>query len=194
MELRRIERLGTCECKSCSSRSLSSQRRKEAPDDRRMSAQPRCGVIQSEWRRERSLPRNAHTSRRHLRAVRTSLHGSRPGAQAKFGKLGRGSQHSLGQDQPCALSFACRFCGYRSSILADVVEHQQMHTNELPFSCQFCPAKFTEMKNLTQHLRSHAGEKLYKCVMCSMAFAGGQKHECYRIKKGLCRWYKSEYL
>lgn len=97
MELRRIERLGTCECKSCSSRSLSSQRRKEAPDDRRMSAQPRCGVIQSEWRRERSLPRNAHTSRRHLRAVRTSLHGSRPGAQAKFGKLGRRGE-KLGTD------------------------------------------------------------------------------------------------
>lgn len=105
-------------------------------------------------------------------------------------------QDSEGQDQPCALSFACNFCGYRSSILAHVVEHQQIHTDERPFACHLCPAKFTEKKNLTRHLRSHTGEKPYKCSICNMAFSRScsrQKHERNHVKGRMNRCYKSEY-
>ena len=55
--------------------------------------------------------------------------------------------------------FACRYCGKAFSLKQYLLEHEYMHTNELPFLCGVdgCPERFRQRGKLCLHRRTHEG-------------------------------------
>ena len=58
-----------------------------------------------------------------------------------------------------AKRFACRYCGKVFSLKQYLMEHEYMHTNELPFLCGVdgCPERFRQRGKLCLHRRTHEG-------------------------------------
>ena len=55
--------------------------------------------------------------------------------------------------------FCCRYCGKAFSLKQYLIEHELMHTNEMPFVCGFngCQERFRQRGKLCLHRRSHEG-------------------------------------
>ena len=56
-------------------------------------------------------------------------------------------------------ALACRYCGKAFSLKQYLMEHEYMHTEELPFLCGFngCPERFRQRGKLCLHRRKHEG-------------------------------------
>ncbi|RMB89277.1 hypothetical protein DUI87_34327 [Hirundo rustica rustica] len=68
------------------------------------------------------------------------------------------------------MPYECPKCGKRFQTSSTLLHHQQIHREERPFRCPDCRKGFKQNSHLIRHQRIHTGERPYECPQCEKSF------------------------
>ena len=81
--------------------------------------------------------------------------------------------------------FECKTCSKRFKTKFELMQHERIHTGEVPYECKTCSKRFKNTSNLKTHERIHTGEEPYECKSCQKRFSQiGNLKKHVRIHSG----------
>lgn len=87
------------------------------------------------------------------------FHSSEPGAQ----KL-------LSSNLYTSKTYICKFCGKKLSAYQSLINHERIHTGEMPFSCSICHKSFRSYTSRWNHMQRHQKGN-FVCEQCDKCFS-----------------------
>ncbi|XP_061653198.1 zinc finger protein ZFMSA12A-like [Phyllopteryx taeniolatus] len=90
------------------------------------------------------------------------------------------SSSTIGPQQQ-RVAHRCAHCSKCYIYRYELLEHQRIHTGEMPYKCTQCGKAFRRSSDLSSHRRSQCTKAAYVCLKCGNSFQSIQhkfKHQC----------------